>query len=111
MINTIQTLIGPAAPAAERSPLVDQLARRADANHDGQVTSAELAGFFADLMQALDDDQSAQRAPAAAPHVTGRHVEALSMAASTIDPATMTQAQGAALLRRALGVTGTEKVR
>jgi hypothetical protein len=41
---------------ADRSQLVEQLARRVDTNRDGQVTSAEFSNFLSGLMQSLDEE-------------------------------------------------------
>ena len=56
------------------SPLIDQLARKADGNHDGTVTSAEFTAFLSSLMQSLDAEartaaggESAGESLAAAP--------------------------------------------
>jgi hypothetical protein len=45
-----------AADSAEKSPLLEQLARKADANHDGTLTSAEFTAFLSTLTKSLDDD-------------------------------------------------------
>lgn len=104
MIDTTHTLVGPAGASAPRSPLVDQLARRADADHDGQVTSAEFASFLSELMQSLDDDLSAHRASTIEPRIDGR--SGASPAATAVDAVALTPAQGAALLERAFASAG-----
>lgn len=48
-----------------QSPLLDQLSRRADADRDGTVSTAEFSAFLTSLVQSLDDE-TAQAKQAAA---------------------------------------------
>jgi len=96
VINSMSPLVS-STGATERSPLVEQLARRVDGNRDGQVTSAEFSSFLADLMQSLDGEQATSREPAA-PASAGAHQAAV---LPGTDVAALTPAQGAALLRQA----------
>lgn len=83
-----------ATDATARSPLMEQLARRVDADRDGQVTSAEFSSFLAGLMQSLDNEQGAATSPASAPTPAAEPV-------LPAQPAAMTPAQASALLRQA----------
>lgn len=98
MIDRMQTLIQ-GAGAADRSQLVEQLARRVDTNRDGQVTSNEFSTFLSSLMQSLDQEQTSTRTqpdPAQAP------VADASAVLLSVGPAgQLTRAQGTALLRQA----------
>lgn len=76
----------------DRSPLLDQLARRVDTDRDGQLTSAEFSRFLAGLMQSLDEEQRSASSAATEPTPA--------MLLNTQPPA-MTPAQASALLRRA----------
>ena len=64
MINALTTHLATTGTDNARSPLIDQLARRADANRDGNVTSAEFNNFLSGLMESLEADR---REPAAQP--------------------------------------------
>jgi hypothetical protein len=85
--------------ATERSPLVEQLARKADGNRDGQVTSAEFSSFLSSLMASLDQELSVDSGTnsSANPAVAGPSDVRLPAA----EPGTLTRAQGATLLRQA----------
>lgn len=76
----------------ERSPLLDQLARKIDTNRDGQLTSGEFSEFLAGLMQSLDDEQRSASPGTSEPASAGL--------LNTPQPA-MTPAQASALLRKA----------
>lgn len=85
---------------ADRTQLVEQLARRVDSNRDGQVTTAEFSSFLSGLMQSLDTDLASARqsdvsAQAAPPS------DASPVLLSVADVSTMTRAQGERLLRQA----------
>ena len=84
---------------ADRSQLVEQLARRVDVNHDGKVTSAEFASFLSSLMQSLDEEVASHREVEAPIQraAAGDRTSALLSAGN----AALTRAQGAALLRQA----------
>jgi len=82
-----------ATSATERSPLVEQLARRADADRNGQVTSAEFSSFLEGLMQSLNDDQ-VSTTPSAPP-------PAASVPTLPVQEPVMTRAQATTLLRQA----------
>lgn len=83
-----------ATSATERSPLMEQLGRRVDANRDGQVTSAEFANFLEGLTQALDAEQT---------HTASSAMPAPAAGAQTlpVQEPVMTPAQASALLRQA----------
>jgi len=49
-MTNVTNLTPTATGAADLEPLVKQLARRADANRDGQVSSAEFAQFLSDQL-------------------------------------------------------------
>ncbi len=101
MINATHTTT--ATPAGDESRLVEQLARRADTDGNGRVSSDELTRFLSDLMRSLDDELATEaRTPAAsssAPPAAGRAVM------PSLDTIPMTPAQGTELLRRAFGST------
>lgn len=64
MINALTTHLATTGTENARSPLIDQLARRADANRDGNVTSAEFSHFLSGLMESIEAET---REPAAQP--------------------------------------------
>jgi hypothetical protein len=99
VINNMNPLIANTG-TTERSSLVEQLARRADGNRDGQVTSAEFSTFLANLMQSLDSEQAAQRESEAPGAPASAGVQTTTVLPGT-DGAALTRAQGAALLRQA----------
>lgn len=82
--------------ATERSPLIEQLARKVDGNRDGQVTSVEFSDFLSSLMQSLDHELASQRE--AGPALTASSAPATPLSA---EAAPLTRAQGAELLRQA----------
>ena len=86
--------------SADRSQLVEQLARRVDANRDGQVTSAEFSNFLSSLMQSLDQETAAGRV-AEAPIQRAAAGDTSPALLSVSDAGALTRAQGAALLRHA----------
>lgn len=98
MINSVNPHIS-STGATERSPLVEQLARKVDGNRDGQVTSAEFSSFLSSLMQSLDSELTADRAPDATAPSPAAASSAVMLPAA--EPGTLTRAQGAALLRQA----------
>jgi hypothetical protein len=101
VINSMHPLVsGPGA--TERSPLVDQLARKVDTNRDGEVTSAEFSSFLSSLMQSLDHDLVTDRSatPTGASGVTASPARL-----HTGDAGAMTPAQAATLLRQAFEPT------
>jgi hypothetical protein len=55
-VNAVASHLSSSKAATELSPLVEQLAKRADANRDGKVTSAEFMEFLTKLTASLDDD-------------------------------------------------------
>ena len=100
MIDRMQTLTqGPGA--ADRSQLIDQLARRVDANRDGQVTSGEFSTFLSGLMQSLDQEQSSNRTEVAPSLASAHPVDSSTILLSVGNAGQLTRAQGAALLRQA----------
>lgn len=102
MINATHTTS--ATPTGDDARLVEQLARRADTDRNGRVSSDELTSFLSELMRSLDEETAADRTATAssapAPRVAGE-----SGAPPSIDAVPMTPAQGAELLRRAFGST------
>lgn len=56
---------GRIARSSTERAFADQIARRADANGDGRVSSDEFERFLADLMRSLDADIQQERASAA----------------------------------------------
>jgi hypothetical protein len=72
VINALTTHLATTSTADARSPLLDQIARRADVNRDGNVTSAEFSNFLSGLMESLEaearntaaDPQTASTVPA-----------------------------------------------
>ena len=99
MINSMNPHIS-ITGATERSPLVEQLARKVDGNRDGQVTSAEFSSFLSSLMQSLDSESASRHEPgpvAASPAAA----EPSPVLLPAAEPGTLTRAQGAALLRQA----------
>ncbi len=51
MSNTITPLTSPKTTGSDLTQLVEQLAKRADANKDGQVSTSEFAQFLVGLLQ------------------------------------------------------------
>jgi hypothetical protein len=99
VINSMNPHIS-SAGATERSPLVEQLARKVDGNRDGEVTSAEFSHFLSSLMQSLDSELTADRGPdPSAPSPAAAAPSAVLLPAA--EPGALTRAQGAALLRQA----------
>ncbi len=86
--------------SADKSQLVEQLARRVDTNRDGQVTSAEFSSFLSELMQSLDTDVASAH-QAAGPAQAASSGEASPVLLSVAEAGTLTRAQGARLLRQA----------
>jgi len=68
MINTnaIGSHVSKSA-ATELSPLVEKLAKKADTNRDGQVTSSEFQEFLAGLMKSIEENQRTAEKQSAAP--------------------------------------------
>jgi hypothetical protein len=99
VINSMNPLIS-SAGATERSQLTEQLARRVDGNRDGQVTSAEFSNFLSSLMQSLDGELASHREsnPAAPSPAAAEPSPAL---LPLTEPAPLSRAQGATLLRQA----------
>lgn len=97
MINSLNPLISNHG-ATERSPLVDQLARKVDGNRDGQVTSAEFSNFLSSLMQSLDHELASQRDAGAMASAATAEPSATRLSAEAVP---LTRAQGAELLRQA----------
>lgn len=62
MITTTNLRIS-TADAAEKSPLLEQLAKKADVNRDGNVTSAEFTAFLSTLMKSLDTEHGSKDIP------------------------------------------------
>ena len=58
-VNSIASHLSSKGSAAELAPLVEQLAKRADTNRDGKVSSAEFSDFLTKLMQSIDDEHGA----------------------------------------------------
>jgi hypothetical protein len=85
---------------ADRSQLVEQLARRVDTNRDGQVTSAEFSNFLSGLMQSLDEEAASHRT-VEAPMQRAAAGDTSPVLLSVSDAGALTRAQGAALLRQA----------
>jgi hypothetical protein len=54
--NSIARHLSSKGAAAELAPLVEQLAKRADSNRDGKVSSSEFNDFLTKLMQSIDDE-------------------------------------------------------
>ena len=90
MITT--TSLPTSSNVTERSPLLDQLARKIDADRDGTLTSAEFSQFLAGLMQSLDEEQRSASSATTDPTPA--------MLLNMQSPA-MTPAQASALLRKA----------
>ncbi len=55
-VNAVTNHLPSSKASTEVAPLVEQLAKRADANRDGKVTSAEFMEFLTKLTSSLDDD-------------------------------------------------------
>jgi hypothetical protein len=55
-VNSIASHLASNPETSELAPLLQQLARRADVNRDGQVTSAEFNDFLSKLTSSLDDE-------------------------------------------------------
>lgn len=55
-VNAVASHLPSSKAATEVAPLVEQLAKRADANRDGKVTSAEFMEFLTELTSSLDGD-------------------------------------------------------
>jgi hypothetical protein len=55
-VNAVASHLPSSKAATELAPLVEQLAKRADANRDGKVTSAEFMEFLTKLTSSLDED-------------------------------------------------------
>ncbi len=75
MINAIGYSGTHKAPAGDLQPLVDQLAKRADTNRDGQVSNTEFSQFLATLMESLEAGAPPKvetSAPAEAPVTVSR---------------------------------------
>lgn len=53
--------------STERSPLMDQLAKQADTNRDGNVTTREFSAFLSSLTESLDKDLQRSAADVNAP--------------------------------------------
>ncbi len=105
MITVPSNQIPGLRPADAQSPL-EQLARRADVNRDGQVSNPEFAGFLSDLMQSLDREQAATPAPQSAEPAT-RPLDLSRLEAKDI-PAP-SPAASAALLRAAVLAASKER--
>lgn len=101
MIHNMNPIVSGLKTVGERSPLIDQLARRADANRDGQITRAELDNFLSDLTRALDSELERHRAAAGDPPPAATSTTPVLAA----DLTAMTRAQASALLRQALETT------
>jgi hypothetical protein len=69
--------------AADLAPLVKELQRRADGNHDGQVTSTEFGDFLTGLLQkagTLAGDAAQAAASSASPAVSPATLPAAALA-------------------------------
>jgi hypothetical protein len=100
VIDRMQTLTqGPGA--ADRTQLIEQLARRVDTNRDGQVTSGEFSTFLSGLMQSLDNEQSSFRTQGDPSVPSAPTADPSTILLSVGDAGQLTRAQGAALLRQA----------
>jgi hypothetical protein len=86
--------------AADRSQLVEQLARRVDVNRDGQVTSAEFSSFLSGLMKSIDEESTARPSTPVAGETPAS--DSSPVLVSVADAGQLTRAQGAQLLRQAL---------
>ena len=95
MINSLHS--SAAATSSERSPLIEQLVRRADADRDGQLTTAEFSAFLEGLVQSLDRDQAAARPDAPAEPTAA----AVSSPAPVDIAAALSRARAASQLRQA----------
>jgi hypothetical protein len=98
VINSMNPLIS-STSTTERSPLVEQLARKVDGNRDGQVTSAEFSNFLSSLMQSLDSELTSHRD--AGPATPSAPIEPSPVVLAAGEAGPLTRAQGAALLRQA----------
>ena len=56
-VNAIASHLPTRGVASELAPLLQQLAKKADTNRDGQVSSTEFTDFLGKLMQSLDESQ------------------------------------------------------
>lgn len=53
MISTVNTLTSTTTAASDLAPLVKQLAKRADLNKDGQVSTTEFSQFLTGLLESI----------------------------------------------------------
>ena len=68
MINTLNTVTAQTkGPGHDLSPLTQQLAKRADANGDGTISSTEFSQFMQELLARLDAAEAAAHASATTP--------------------------------------------
>lgn len=88
----------------ERPTLVDQLARKADVNRDGTVTTAEFTAFLGGLLQTLDRDEAARDAEPPVPPAAVVATEADPRLAVTPQPSAAVES-----LRRAIRRTEGDK--
>lgn len=87
-----------------RTSLIDQLARKADANKDGTVSSAEFTAFLSSLTESLDHEEQAAKTPSASATDLGPGAAPAVPALRSADG----QASAAQALRRAIQRTETE---
>lgn len=95
-INSLTHPIATNGTETVRSPLLEQIARRADVNRDGTVTNSEFSEFLSGLMKSLEEE-SAKSVDVAAPAVPATPAES-----SIRDAAPLSVSTAAAALRAAL---------
>jgi hypothetical protein len=65
-ISSLTRQLADSPATSPLTPLVERLATRVDANHDGTVTSGEFAAFLSQLTASIDGDASGSASPAPA---------------------------------------------
>jgi hypothetical protein len=99
-VNSIASHLSSKNTANDLAPLVQQLAKRADTNHDGTVTSAEFSDFLSKLVQSIDETP---QAPATTPS------SAVAGTAAAPATAVATQTPGAAAIRAIVAALSKER--